>query len=644
MRTTRIAWIPTLFIYLLLGLPNEALPQRNAAEEDAILAKLKAVAPTAVEDFKSATAAMDDDNFVEGVRLYRLVYEKAPKFDPVLRRLGTCLILSGQSVEGFKLLEQAVAITRSPENLYSLAQFLVRPSDKKQATTADKRRALLLAREALASAVDPDLAYPVLVAGIAAELNSADDFEAAVKFLSAKFPDEMWTHYYKAIYADWKQDYLTAEREIRLAQDRGLPPEVAEELLASGVRTHANLWRYTYYSLYLLAAWAAGLVLLFVLGKTFSAVTLRWLGESDPNAIGGADQVPLRHYYRTLINIAGAYYYVSIPFVVVLVIAVAGSALYAFFMYGRIPIKLTVVLIIAALVTIYKMIASMFVKVTEEEPGRSLREDEAPGLFSVAGEVARSVGTRQIDEVRITPGTDMAVYERGSFRERAQDKAHRVLVLGVATLNGFRLNAFRAVLAHEYGHFSHRDTAGGDVAIRVQRDMMKFAHALAAGGQAVWWNIAFQFLRVYHFIFRRISSGATRLQEVLADRVAARNYGASAFEEGLRHVIRRDLEFEDVAYWEVNEVSKTQRAMQNLYELKPLSEQRIEEKVHEALNRPTSEDDTHPGPVERFRLAARVTSANLQDDSRMVWDLFANREALTREMSERIDALVRASA
>jgi hypothetical protein len=74
----------------------------------------------------------------------------------------------------------------------------------------------------------------------------------------------------------------------------------------------------------------------------------------------------------------------------------------------------------------------------------------------------------------------------------------------------FRLNSFRAVLAHEYGHFSNRDTAGGDVAMRVNDHMMKFAQAMYEGGQAVWWNIAFQFLRIYHFIFRRLSHGATK--------------------------------------------------------------------------------------------------------------------------------------
>ena len=101
----------------------------------------------------------------------------------------------------------------------------------------------------------------------------------------------------------------------------------------------------------------------------------------------------------------------------------------------------------------------------------------------------------------------MAVYERGNRRERRSDLGRRVLVMGLGLVPGFGQNAFRAVLAHEYGHLSHRDTAGGEVALRVNQDMIKFAYAMAHAGQAVWWNIAFQFLLFYHFLFRRISHG-----------------------------------------------------------------------------------------------------------------------------------------
>ena len=67
---------------------------------------------------------------------------------------------------------------------------------------------------------------------------------------------------------------------------------------------------------------------------------------------------------------------------------------------------------------------------------------------------------------------------------------------------------FCAVLASRVWPLFSPHTAGGDVALRVNNDMMKLAFAMMGSGQNVWWNVAFQFLRVYHFIFRRISSGA----------------------------------------------------------------------------------------------------------------------------------------
>ena len=302
-----------------------------------------------------------------------------------------------------------------------------------------------------------------------------------------------------------------------------------------------------------------------------------------------------------------------------------------------IPVRLLLFLCIGAVVTVYKMIRSLFIRHDPEDPGRSLRQEEAPQLWSLTREVAETIGTRPIDEIRVTPGTDLAVYEKGSFTERTQDRARRTLILGVGVLNDFDQTAFRAVLAHEYGHFSHRDTAGGDVALRVQRDIINFATAMIVAGQAVWWNIAFLFLRVYHFIFRRITYGASRLQEVLADRLAVLNYGANAFEEGLKHVIRRSVEFEDVAYREITDAGNAGRSLQNLYELKTGEEQGIEDKVSEVLNRQTALDDSHPSPAERFRLARRITHTAEPLAGGMVWDLFTDRESLTKEMSSLIE-------
>ena len=215
------------------------------------------------------------------------------------------------------------------------------------------------------------------------------------------------------------------------------------------------------------------------------------------------------------------------------------------------------------------------------------------------------------------------------------------MILGIGVLNDFKQNGFRAVLAHEYGHFTHRDTAGGDIALRVNNDMMKFAHAMIVNDQATPWNVAFQFLRIYHFIFRRSSYGATRLQEVLADRVAAFQYGPLAFEEGLTHVVGKSVEFHHLAVKEIEDSVAVRRALQNLYELRVDQNSDLQQQIEKSLNRETSEDDTHPSPNDRFRLTRKITGANEMPATGMVWDWFNDREALTKEMTSLIQSEVR---
>jgi Zn-dependent protease with chaperone function len=634
-----------LALALLIGSAAVALAQprqRDMEREQRIWQELQAVAPEAVETFKAATAALDKNDFAEAVRLYQAVYKKAPDSDIVMRRLGGALVFSGHKPEGIALLQAAVKKKDSPENLINFAQCLIVPGEGGQPRREDLERALPLARHAADLYQGNDPSYLLMWATISLKTGRVEYVRQATARLLVEHPDLMETHYYNAFVAMKDKDWRKVEAEIKRAQALGLSDAEAEAVLQSaGLRSRSTAWRYAYYTLYAIGAWLVGLELLFVLGRVFSKKTLRWLETSDPNATAGGHE-RLRKSYRWLINAAGAYYYLSIPIILFLVLAVTAASLYAIFMVRYIPWKLVLLIAFGALMTVYSLARSLFIKVESGDPGRALRESEAPELFALTREVAQAVGTRAVDEIRITPAADLAVYERGSWRERAQDRGQRVLVLGVANLNGFDLNAFRAVLAHEYGHFRHRDTAGGDVALRVNNDLLKFALALAANRQAVWYNLAFQFLRVYHFIFSRISHGATRLQEVMADRVAAINYSPRAFEAGLRHVIRRQVEFEDVAYWEINDAAKTRRALQNLYELPVSNETLIEEKINAAIARQTSEDDTHPSPVERFRLAHRVTFTGEMPPSRMVWELFADRAALTDEMSALVNRMARA--
>lgn len=616
---------------------QSALGQRDLELEARLEQQLERIDAGLVEPFRAARIALDKDDHATTERLLTAVVQRAPNFDPALRRLGWAIERQGRHQEGIGWAEKAVAIDRSPANLGTLATLLAFPA-KGSASRSEQQRALKLFQECRTLPDGQDAGALCSTAQLALNLENLNEARIASALLDEKFPELMQTHYFAAVVAAIDEHWVRAENEIRKAVKLGLDPAAAQQFLDSGIHSRATAWRIVGGSAWTVGLWVVGLALLCGLGFGLSRTTLRQVEDSDPTLSISTGEQRLRRIYRVVLNVAGVYYYISLPVVMVLVIAVSAGVLYAFLAMGFLPIKLTIILGIGALATIWTMGRSLFLRINANEPGRVLERREAEGLWRLTDEVAATLGTRPIDEIRITSGTDLCVYERGSWREKMDNRAKRVLVLGTAVLNGFRQEDFRSVLAHEYGHFSNRDTAGGDVALRVQNDIIKFYYAMVAAGQATRFNVAFHFLRLYHFIFRRISHGATRLQEVLADRVAAQTYGPLAFEGGLRHVIRQSIEFGAVANREIDEAIKARRPIRNLYDLElPREASSNEAEFEKALNRPTTEDDTHPGPMDRFRLIAKIPAPARLPSGGLVWELFNDREAITREMMEKLE-------
>jgi Zn-dependent protease with chaperone function len=421
----------------------------------------------------------------------------------------------------------------------------------------------------------------------------------------------------------------------------GLPEEEVKRFLGSGIQRHITMSQIPLYLLSIFGFWCVGLLFLFLIGMLLSNFTLRSLELQRRSDLATRIEPAIKACYRFLIYFGGFYYYFSLPVILVLIIVFSAGLIYIFLMIGTIPIYFMGLLLVGAGFSIYGMIRSLFVKVKYQDPGKALAESDAPGLFDLVREVAKTMETRPIDEIRVTPYTDFAVYERGTRKDKYQDNAKRILILGMGTLKDFKENDFRAILAHEYGHFSHRDTAGGYFALKVQNDIHNYFYALYTEGQNVWWNVAFQFLRLYNFIFLRISHGATRLQEVLADRVAAQTYGAESFQDGLTYLIRRRIEFVKLANLEIDEVVKIKRPINNLYGLSGGSDDDIEKVLQAELNRTTSAYDTHPSPADRFHYMEGISASIFSDNSSCVDKLFMNWESLTAEMTATIEEKIK---
>lgn len=637
-----------LILVLSIALSNGLFAQKRDLEKEAIiLQELDSIAPALVETFKKGTVAMDNGSYSEADSLYTIVYEKVPNFDHAIRRLGIVKSFNGSRNDGLILIEKAVTLNPSYANLISLASCLVTPIDSLQSATAvDLHRALVILVKLKKLPDADEFECNALIAQTSIQLDKMTLFREATTLLKQHHQDKMLTHYYAALLAAYDENWRTAEYEIKIAYKMGLPAADMHAFLDSGVSdrlanftSEEDQWSYVKKLLWVVLFWASGFLLLYIIGMFLSFYTIRSIEKQvATNDLQSSNS--LRKLYKLLINSAGFYYYISLPIVLILVIAMGGTILVTMISLGFVQIHIVIVVVIMVGATVFGMLRSLFVKSDLTEPGRLLLENEAPGLFSLTKEVARTMGTRPIDEIRITPDTDLAVYEIGSWREKMNDTGKRILLVGAAVIKDFEKNDFRAILAHEYGHFTNRDTAGGGVALRVRKDMYNYYFALVRSGQAGWWNVGFWFIRFYNFLFIRISAGATRLQEVLADRASAQTYGVTSFKNGLTFVIRRNIEFMILANAEIEDAEKTNRAYKNLYELSGVEGTTIEDELKKELNKKTTVEDTHPSPNDRFKYIQGITEHTTTSDTGTVSGLFTNWNEITNEMTNEIREIV----
>jgi tetratricopeptide (TPR) repeat protein len=464
------------------------------------------------------------------------------------------------------------------------------------------------------------------------------EFRAATQQLVERFPDNYYGHFFNGVRKLKDNDFEGAEQSLRRAKALGMAQPSLADMLKVAIDNQEWIWEYAFLTLIVIGAWLGGLVVLFVTGKLLSARTLKAVQRHGPEPASAGERW-LRRVYAWIINLAGIYYYLSLPVVVLLALALPLSLGYGLLMVPWLNlglIGLVLCLGLGGLLTALNGLRTAFVRVRDHDFGRNVSPKEWPAVWQVVREVAERAGTRCVDEIWVLPNADIAVIERGGLWRRLRNRGRRILILGLGAMEGLKLDAFKCILAHEYGHFRNRDTAGGDVSLRVNLAMRKFADAVAKDGKVRWWHVAVHFLRAYHFLFRRLTFGASRLQEVLADRVAVLCYGPSALTEGLTHVIRRAVEFQREMGRAVRDVVRGSRPAMALYQPPPppaLGErEQIEVAVKKILDRPTDADDSHPSPKDRFALAARVGAEDRLVGSERVWDLLAADDRVLKDM------------
>jgi len=439
-------------------------------------------------------------------------------------------------------------------------------------------------------------------------------------------------------------DFSRAEALLAHARAAGLPPSAIDALATAIDEARGPWWLRAAKGLgRALVIWIVVLLVLLGAAQALSRATLRALATQPIGAHVRPSELRLRKIYRAVLWVACGYYYASLPLVAVVVVVTTVGVIWGVVAAGFIAPKLFIILGILGFGSLASIARSLFLRAREEDPGLVLDLEANPKMRAVLDEVAARIGTRPVDRVFVTPFTEVAVFDRGSLGAQLRGSRDRCLILGAGVLDGMRLSAFKSVLAHEYGHFHNEDTAGGGFALAVRRSLSAMTMQLIARRAASALNPAWWFVRGFWRAFLSISQGASRLQEVLADRWAAFAYGSDAFVEGLRHVIERSVRFNAHVNTTLDEVLKTRSALPNLYAFVPASpapEGDIDKAIAAAFAKKPSPFDSHPCPEDRLaRVKGLAFGAGpAPDDGDEAWSLFADRAALEARMTAEVRA------
>jgi Zn-dependent protease with chaperone function/tetratricopeptide (TPR) repeat protein len=614
---------------------------RDPEVEQQIYDQLALIDPAAVLVFNDATKALDRSDYETARSGYEKVLQLAPDFPPALRRLGAAYAYLGDFNQAESLSLKALQIQDSEENISSLANVFLM-----EGTPKSNQDALNLLSSAIVKySADIGLREMYIVA--AANIPDEDALRAGVTSLLQIDPNNWIGRYYSGLIAAQDGKWELAEKELLRAQELGVPADIVQSTLKeSGIKTQASFLRGLRYSGYGLVGWLVLLGVLFLVGILLSRMTLSAIQRNKGKIQSEASfsEHLVRSIYRIVITFTSIYFYLSIPILILMVVAIVAGSIYFFLSIGTVPLNLALLIPIFGLYTIYAILRSLFSSRKQGDPGLELKQIEATGLWRVIGDVAQMMGTRPVQKVFLSPLAEIGVFERGRFWNRLLGRGERCLILGLGALPDMNQGQLRAILAHEYGHFNQKDTAGGDLANSVTHNILNMAAHLQRLGTATFLNPVWLFINGFYRIFLRITRGASRLQETLADRNATLLFGRQNMLTSLEHIVHQDLLFRARVATEVNAAHAENRNMRNLYTLTAVENSGdIETEYQKIMQAQTSPYDSHPSMQER---RAHIQSLGTNDialeDRSPVWELFGDSTGLQEKITRNIESNLQA--
>lgn len=383
-----------------------------------------------------------------------------------------------------------------------------------------------------------------------------------------------------------------------------------------------------------------------------------------------------KHVRRTLLGIVGfgMLYLLLVGFGLALGYICVFSALWLLTMsVNNITIFVSLGLLALAIMFLLFLIKFIFVVHKNENSQRiEIKAADHPRLFAFINQLTDEIKSPKPYRIYLSPNVNACVFYNSSFWSLFFP-VHKNLEIGLGLVNSTNLSEFKAVMAHEFGHFSQRSMKLGNYVYVMNRVIYNLVYdrdrwdrlldkwATSGNFWSLFAGLTYWLVNLVRLILSNAYNwlnlrymGLSREMEYQADLVAVSSTGTEAMVTALRRV-----EFADTAYQQtiryLNGLVDESKIARNLYPLHLMSMERLAQENGIELidhlpiltdaqaakmaspNRVNYQDQwsSHPSLQQR-EATIRSVSASGPNNLSSPWSLFSDAEKWQKRLTTRL--------
>jgi len=325
-----------------------------------------------------------------------------------------------------------------------------------------------------------------------------------------------------------------------------------------------------------------------------------------------------------------------------------------------------------ALSVIIFLVKFVFARRKDEDPSRvEIQEADYPELFAFIRQLAKDTQTQFPKKIFVSPAVNACVFYHSSFWSMFLP-VRKNLEIGLGLVNTVNLSEFKAVMAHEFGHFSQQSMKLGSFTYNVNRVIYNMlyentgytnflnswgrAHGILSIFAGITAGIARgiqNILKEMYTLINKQYMGLSRQMEFNADAIAASVAGGNNLVTALNRLDLGSSSF-NVALQKADEFLKDKMVSHNLFNnqshiltvmaaeynlpvengLPQVTSQFIESVSKSRVNY-KDQWASHPTHKER-ETELVVLQMNANTDHRSAWVLFDNAEAIQCNITKHV--------